>query len=54
VRLPEAFTLDVTFVGPTQAYRASWYPGARYLGSQTVRLETKDYFDVMRALQFIL
>ena len=54
VRLPEAFTLDVTFVGPTQAYKASWYPGARDLGGQTVRLETKDYFDVMRALQFIL
>ena len=54
LRLPESFTLDVTFVGPTQAYRASWYPGARHVSGQTVRLETKDYFEVMRALQFIL
>jgi D-amino peptidase len=54
LRLPEAFVLEVTFVGPTQAYKASWYPGARHIGEQTVRLETKEYFEVLRALQFIL
>ena len=54
LRLPESFTLDVTFVGPTQAYKASWYPGARHMGGQTVQVETRDYFEVMRALQFIL
>jgi D-amino peptidase len=54
LRMPDSFTLDVTLVGPTKAYEASWYPGARHVGGQTVRLETKDYFEVLRALQFIL
>lgn len=54
LRLPDSFTLDISFVGPTKAYEASWYPGAQHVGGQTVRLETKDYFEVLRALQFIL
>lgn len=54
LQLPQSFTLDVIYVGPTQAYKASWYPGARHVGGQTVRLETGEFFEVLRALQFIL
>ena len=53
VMLPKRFTLDVTYANPTDAYRASWYPGAKHVGQRTVRLETRDYFEVLRALRFI-
>ncbi len=52
--LPSAFTLDVTFNNPTDAYGASWYPGARHIGNRTVRFESSDYFEVLRAIKFIL
>lgn len=52
--LPESFMLDVVYSNPVQAYKSSWYPGARYMGDQTVRLETTDYFEVLRALRFIV
>jgi len=54
VKLPDAFTLDIGYIGPTRAYKASWYPGARHIGDSTVRFETKDYFEVLRALKFML
>jgi len=54
VKLPKRFTLDVTYANPTEAYRASWYPGAKHVGQRTVRLETRDYFEVLRALRFIM
>ncbi len=54
VGLPESFVLDVTYGNPVDAYKAAWYPGARHVGEQTVRLETRDYFEVMRALKFIV
>jgi len=54
IKLPESFMLEVTYSNPVQAYKSSWYPGARHMGNQTVRLETKDYFEVLRALRFVV
>ncbi|MDY0881430.1 M55 family metallopeptidase [Dongia soli] len=52
--LPTAFKLEIAFNNPTDAYATSWYPGARHLGNRTVGFETSDYFEVLRALKFIL
>lgn len=52
--LPERFVLEVTYSNPVQAYKSSWYPGAEPMGNQTVRLEATDYFEVLRALRFIV
>ena len=54
IKLPESFVLEVTFINPTDAYRKAWYPGARQSGPQTVRFESKDYFEVLRAIRFIM
>jgi D-amino peptidase len=54
IRLPENFVLEVTFTNPTDAYAKAWYPGARQSGPQTVRFESKDYFEVLRAIRFIV
>ena len=51
--VPEKFTLDLTYVSPVLAYEKSFYPGCKYLGNRTNRVETSTIFDVMRALRFI-
>jgi D-amino peptidase len=51
--VPEKFTLDLTYVSPVLAYEKSFYPGCKYLGNRTNRVETTTIFDVMRALRFI-
>jgi D-amino peptidase len=51
--VPEKFTLDLTYVSPALAYEKSFYPGCKYLGNRTNRVETTTIFDVMRALRFI-
>ncbi|HNB28601.1 MAG TPA: M55 family metallopeptidase [Alphaproteobacteria bacterium] len=53
VKLPKRFTLEVEYSNPVNAYKASWYPGAKHIGNRKVRFETRDYFEVARALKFI-
>ncbi|HVJ32339.1 MAG TPA: M55 family metallopeptidase [Terriglobia bacterium] len=52
--LPTSFTLDIIFNNPTNAYAAAWYPGASHIGNRTARFETRDYFEVLRAIKFML
>jgi D-amino peptidase len=52
--LPPSFTLDIVFSTPVNAYAASWYPGATHIGNRTARFETTSYFEVMRAIKFML
>lgn len=54
IALPEAFTLEVTYNNPVDAYGASWYPGMTKTGPQTVRFESKSYFEVLRAIHFVV
>jgi D-amino peptidase len=51
--LPDSFTLEIEFNNPVKAYKSSWYPGCKHSGERTIRFETRDYFEVMRALKFI-
>ena len=53
LKLPERFTLEIEYSDPVSAYKFSWYPGCEHIGNRTVRLETRDYFEVLRALMFI-
>jgi D-amino peptidase len=53
LKLPKRFTLEIEFNNPVKAYKSSWYPGCRHIGERTIRFETKDYFEVLRALKFV-
>lgn len=53
VKLPRRFTLEIEYSNPVNAYKASWYPGAKHIGNRMVRVETRDYFEVARALKFV-
>jgi D-amino peptidase len=53
LKVPKRFTLEIEYRDPVSAYKFSWYPGCKHIGNRTVRLETRDYFEVLRALMFI-
>ena len=52
--VPRETTLEVVFNNPTDAYRASWYPGAKHVGNRTVQFTHGDFFEILRAQKFIL
>ena len=52
--LPDRFSLQITYKQHTQAYEKSFYPRAEQLDAHTVRLDTDDYFEVLRALMFLV
>ena len=54
VPLPDRFTLEIVYSNPVDAYRASWYPGMQHPAPQTVRFDTTDYFEVLRAIRFVI
>jgi D-amino peptidase len=54
LKLPERFKLEVNYATPVEAYRASWYPGVEQVKPTGVAFETRDYFEVLRAIRFII
>jgi D-amino peptidase len=53
-KLPKTFSLEITYGDPVTAHRMSFYPGMEYVGVRKLRFATRDYFDVLRAVQFVL
>lgn len=47
------FEIAIEFSNPTDAWRASWYPGTQTHGSRTVVFTSKDFFEIQRALRFL-
>ena len=54
VTMPDRFSVELGYHRHGDAYRASFYPGARALGSGSVGFEATDYFEVMRFLMFCI
>lgn len=48
------YEVVIEVVNPTDAYKLSWYPGARLHGPRAVIFESTDSFEVSRALRFLL
>jgi len=53
ITMPKHFTLEIKYTTPIDAYRASWYPGAKLAAPRTVQFESDDYFEVLRAIKFM-
>lgn len=47
------FELVIEFNNPTDAWRASWYPGARQHGPRAVAFAAPEFFEIQRALRFL-
>ena len=54
VELPKHFVVEIEYKRFIDAYNASFYPGCKLVNSDTVVFETDDYYEVVRALKFIL
>lgn len=53
VQLPEYFEVSITFKKHGDAYRNSFYPGARLTAPHTIAFETDDYYEVLRLIHFM-
>jgi len=54
IKLPPVFKVKIEFRHHVSAYKASFYPGVTRLANKTIQFETKDYFEVLRTLMFII
>jgi len=53
-KLAESFELIVEYTNPVEAYRGSWYPGMEHPAPRTLRFEATDFFDIQRAIRFVV
>ena len=51
-KLADHFELIVEYNNAVDAYRASWFPGVKAHGPRAVAIESKDFFELQRALHF--
>lgn len=51
--IPQHCEVIIEFNNPVDAYRASWYPGARPYGPRAVTFSSSDFFEIQRALRFM-
>ncbi|MBQ1704885.1 MAG: M55 family metallopeptidase [Clostridia bacterium] len=54
ITLPKHFVFEVSYKEHRDAVRRSFYPGFTLLDDHTIRMETDDFMDVLRAVQFCL
>ncbi len=52
--LPDRFDVAVCYREHQKAFRASFYPGMRRVDERTLHYESKDWFEVLRMMQFCL
>ncbi|WP_136797902.1 MULTISPECIES: M55 family metallopeptidase [Desulfosediminicola] len=53
-QMPEKFETSITYVNHQDAYKASFFPGARRISSHAIAYEADNYFDVLRLFLFNL
>ena len=54
VDLPSKFKVEISYIHHKDAYSSSFYPGVKLISPTNVLFENNDYFEVLRALHFIL
>lgn len=52
LELPEEFEIEICFHDPSIAYKKSFYPGMEKISSTTLRFYSRDYYEVLRMMQF--
>ena len=54
IEAPGHTVLEVEFKEAPSAYAKSHYPGASLTGPHTVQVEADDYYEILRALMFLV
>lgn len=53
-KLPSEFTLEICFKEHTKAIRASFFPGFERVDDNTIKMHTTDYYEILRAIVWVL
>jgi D-amino peptidase len=53
-KLPDEFKLEICYKDHRNAVAMSYFPGFTRMDDNTIGLSTNDYFEVLRAVQFVL
>lgn len=53
-KLPEEFTFEVCYKEVKQAVAMSYFPGFELVDDNTIRMKTRDYWEVLRAVVYVL
>lgn len=48
------YNVIIRFKKHQQAYGASFFPGCELIGSQKISFSTKDYYEILRMIQFVI
>lgn len=51
--VPESVEMVIEFNNPVDAYKGSWYPGARQAGLRAIAFSSGDFFEILRAYRFM-
>ena len=54
ISLPKFFNVEICYKEHAQAEKVSYFPGVKKIDDTTVSYESSDYFEVLRALNWIL
>ena len=52
--LPSSFQINLRHKNHTQSYKAGFYPGVKRVDDHTVAFESRDYYEVLRMLNFTI
>ena len=53
-KLADSFELVVEFTTPIEAFKGSWYPDIEHPAPRTLRFRANDFFDIQRAIRFVV
>ncbi|MCL2405454.1 MAG: M55 family metallopeptidase [Defluviitaleaceae bacterium] len=53
-KLPSSFEVEIDYKAHASAQKASWFPGVALKNDTTVTLQTGSFFEVLRALKWII
>ena len=52
--LPQKFTLEICYRDHHKATKMSYFPGFKKIEDNIIQMKTRDYIEVLRAIQFVL
>lgn len=54
IELPDSFEVEISYINHIKAYKASFYPGAKQVSPTNIVYKSKDYFDVLCMMSFLM
>ena len=52
-KLPDSFNIEISFQKHFNAFKASYFPGAKLTDAHTISFSTKDFMEILRLMLFV-